>query len=50
MDGKSFNISIKEYEIVYKAAGNDKSAVRLTLDELEPTSKYLKCVDVCKEI
>ena len=42
------DISLKEYDIVYPAAGNDKSAVKLRLEELEKTSKFLKWVDVCK--
>ena len=40
--------SLKKYEIVYPAAGNDKSAVKLTIDELEKASKALKWIDVCK--
>ena len=42
------DISLKKYDIVYPAAGNDKSAVKLRLEELEKTSKFLKWVDVCK--
>lgn len=42
--------SLKKYDIVYPAAGNDKSAVRLTIDELEKTSKFVKWVDVCKVV
>ena len=42
------DISLKKYSIVYPAAGNDKSAVQLTLEELEKSSKFLKWVDVCK--
>ena len=44
------DISLKKYDIVYPAAGNDKSAVRLTIDELEKTSKFVKWVDVCKVV
>ena len=40
--------SLKKYEIVYPAAGSDKSAVKLTIDELEKASKALKWIDVCK--
>lgn len=40
--------SLKEYGIVYPACGNDKSAVKLTIEELEKTSNYKKWVDVCK--
>lgn len=42
--------SLKKYDIVYPAAGNDKSAVRLTIDELEKASKFVKWVDVCKVV
>ena len=42
------DVTLKKYNIVYPAAGNDKSAVKLTIEELEETSKYLKWVDVCK--
>ena len=37
------------YDIVYPAAGNDHSAVRLTLEELEKASRAIGWVDVCKE-
>lgn len=40
--------SLKKYSIVYPAAGNDKSAVKLSIEELEKTSKFIKWVDVCK--
>lgn len=42
------DISLKKHIIVYPAAGNDKSAVKLTIEELEQASKYIKWVDVCK--
>ena len=42
--------SLKKYSIVYPAAGNDKSAVKLTIEELEKASKFLKWVDVCKMV
>ena len=42
--------SLKKYDIVYPAAGNDRSAVRLTIDELEKASKFVKWVDVCKVV
>ena len=42
--------SLKKYDIVYPAAGNDRSAVRLTIDELEKVSKFVKWVDVCKVV
>ena len=41
--------SLKKHEVVYPAAGNDHSAVRLTIEELEACSGYLEWVDVCKE-
>ncbi len=42
--------SLKKYSIVYPAAGNDKSAVKLGIEELEKASKFIKWVDVCKVI
>ncbi len=42
--------SLKKYSIVYPAAGNDKSAVKLSIEELEKASKFIKWVDVCKVI
>ena len=40
--------SLQKYEIVYPAAGNDHSGVRLTVDELFAASGALGFVDVCK--
>ena len=40
--------SLKQHEVVYPAAGNDHSAVRLTLAELEECSGSAGWVDVCK--
>ena len=40
--------SLKQHEVVYPAAGNDHSAVRLTLDELELVCDNPEWVDVCK--
>lgn len=40
--------SLKQYETVYPAAGNDHSVVKLTTSELEEVSGYEKWVDVCK--
>lgn len=40
--------SLKAYEIVYPAAGNAASGVRLTVDELFTASEALGFVDVCK--
>lgn len=44
------DVSLKNYEIVYPACGSGNSAVKLTIPELEKSSKYLKYVDVCKNI
>ena len=41
--------SLKAFETVYPAAGDDHSAVRLTLTELEEVSGAVGWVDVCKE-
>jgi prolyl-tRNA editing enzyme YbaK/EbsC (Cys-tRNA(Pro) deacylase) len=41
--------SLRRYSIVYPAAGNDHSAVKLTIPELELASGSLGWVDVCKE-
>lgn len=42
------DVSLKRFDIVYPAAGNDHSAVRLTLPELESSAKALGWIDVCK--
>ena len=41
--------SLRKFDTVYPAAGNDHSAVRLTLDELETAAEPAGWVDVCKE-
>ena len=41
--------SLKRFETVYPAAGDDHSAVRLTLPELEEVSGAKGWVDVCRE-
>ena len=41
--------SLKKFDTVYPAAGNDHSAVRLTIAELEAVAGAEKWVDVCKE-
>ena len=41
------DISLKQHETVYPAAGDDHSAVQLTIPELEEVSGYTKWVDVC---
>ena len=40
--------SLKQHETVYPAAGNDHSAVRLMVSELEKVSGSAGWVDVCK--
>ena len=42
--------SLRQFETVYPAAGNDHSAVRLTISELEQVANAKGWVDVCKEI
>ena len=41
--------SLKRFEMVYPAAGDDHSAVRLTIPELEEVSGVKGWVDVCRE-
>ena len=41
--------SLKRFETVYPAAGDDHSAVRLTIPELEVVSGAKGWVDVCRE-
>lgn len=40
--------SLRKYDIVYPAAGDDHSAVKLTVDELEKAARAVGWVDVCK--
>ena len=40
--------SLKRFEYVYPACGNDASAVKLSIPELEEVSGYIKWVDICK--
>lgn len=40
--------SLKKYDIVYPACGSHNSAVKLTINELEKASNFIKWVDVCK--
>ncbi len=42
--------SLRQFETVYPAAGNDHSAVKLTLPELEQAANVKGWVNVCKEI
>lgn len=41
--------SLKQFDTVYPAAGNDHSAVKLTIAELEEVAGAACWVDVCKE-
>ena len=41
--------SLKQFTTVYPAAGDDHSAVKLTIPELEQVSEAKGWVDVCKE-
>ena len=41
--------SLRRFETVYPAAGDDHSAVRLSVDELEQIAGAKGWVDVCKE-
>lgn len=43
------DVSLKKYKIVYPAAGNAHSAIKLTIPELEKTSGYREWIDVCKD-
>ena len=40
--------SLKRFDVVFPAAGNGHSAVRLTVPELEQASRPVAWVDVCK--
>lgn len=44
------DVSLKKHEYIYPACGSDSSAVKLTINELEKSSNYIKWIDVCKEI
>ena len=41
--------SLRKFDVVYPAAGNDHSAVKLTIAELEDACENAEWVDVCKE-
>ena len=43
------DVSLKQHDIVYPAAGSDHSAVKLTIPELEQCSGSSGWVDVCRE-
>lgn len=42
--------SLKRFEIVYPAAGNDHSAVKLTIAELEEVAGACGWINVCKDM
>ena len=42
--------SLRQFDIVYPAAGDDHSAVKLSIEELEQISGAEGWVDVCKEL
>ncbi len=42
--------SLKQYDIVYPAAGSSNSAVRTTIAQLEKFTNYKQWVNVCKKI
>lgn len=42
--------SLKRFDTVYPAAGNDHSAVRLTIADLENAVDFEGWIDVCKEV
>ena len=46
---KSIDESLRKFQYVYPAAGDDHSGVRLTPDELKELSGAVAWVDVCKE-
>ena len=41
--------SLRRFDTVYPACGSSNSAVKLTIEKLEKTSKYEKWIDVCKK-
>lgn len=43
------DVSIKQNEVVYPAAGSDNSVIELTIEELEHYSASRGWIDVCKE-
>ena len=40
--------SLKRFDTVYPACGSSNSAIKLTIEELEKYSGYIKWIDVCK--
>ncbi len=43
------DISLKQYDVVYPAAGSDNSAVRITIEQLEKYTGFKEWIDVCRE-
>ena len=43
------DVSLKEFDTVYPACGTSNSAVKLTLEDLEKSSNFIKYIDVCKK-
>ena len=43
------DVSLKKHDIVYPAAGNDHSGVKLSIPELEQCSGYTQWIDVSKK-
>ena len=43
------DVSLRRFELVYPAAGNENSVIGLTLPELERCSASQGWVDVCKD-
>ena len=46
---KKMDESLKQFTTVYPAAGDDHSAVKLTIPELEEAAGAMGWVDVCRE-
>lgn len=42
------DVSLKNYHVVYPAAGEANTAVKLTLEELIESSEFKEWIDVCK--
>ncbi len=42
------DISLKNYEFVYPACGENHSAIKLSINELEELSHFTSWIDVCK--
>lgn len=43
------DVSLKEYDVVYPAAGNEHSAIQLTIEELEKYSNAKEWINVCQD-